>query len=155
MNLRKTLSSTALIFSILSAHSALTNEDDITIRREVRMGRTPPIWVSLSGFSGEALEALQFDLYVQGFNFTNTEGASYLLTGSNNGNLQARATDKSGRRDIVPTKLYTGSKLRQQVHWFADDFVNAFPGQKGIARTRIAFKVDTGANSEIAISDFD
>src|ERR1041385_4595285 len=132
MNLRKSVLHILVISSVLFAQLAFAAEEEIPIGKEIRIGNTKPVWVSLSGFSGEALEALQFDLYVQGYNFTNAEGAAYLLTGSNNGNLQARATDKTGRRDIVPTKLYTGSKLRQQVHWFADDFVNALPGQKGI-----------------------
>src|ERR1041384_8276130 len=84
-------------------------------------GKVQPTWVSLNGFSGEALEALEFDLYVQGFNFTNPESAQYFLSASNNGNLQARAIDRYTKADVAPAKLYTGSKVRQQVHWFADD----------------------------------
>src|SRR6266496_4470069 len=34
-------------------------------------GQVKPIWLSVSGINGEALQVLQFDLYVQGFNFTN------------------------------------------------------------------------------------
>jgi TolB protein len=125
-----------------------------TIQRDLIPGRTPPTWISISGFTGEALQALQFDLYVQGFNFTNAADAQYLLSGSNNGNLQGRATDRINNSAIVPSKVYSGSTLHHQVHWFADDFVNALQ-RKGIARTKIAFKVDTGANSEIYAADFD
>jgi TolB protein len=124
------------------------------ITRDIIPGRTPPTWISISGFTGEALQALQFDLYVQGFNFTNAADAQYLLSGSNNGNLQGRATDRINNSAIVPSKVYSGSTLHHQVHWFADDFVNALQ-RKGIARTKIAFKVDTGANSEIYAADFD
>jgi TolB protein len=124
------------------------------ITRDIIPGRTPPTWISISGFTGEALQALQFDLYVQGFNFTNAADAQYLLSGSSNGNLQGRATDRINNSAIVPSKVYSGSTLHHQVHWFADDFVNALQ-RKGIARTKIAFKVDTGANSEIYAADFD
>src|SRR4051794_40565012 len=67
-------------------------------------GMVKPIWVSLSGFTGEALQALQFDLYVQGFNFTNT-GAQYLINGSNNGDLRASASDAFNKRSLV-SKAY-------------------------------------------------
>ena len=48
----------------------------------------------LSGFTGEAESLLRFDLYVQGFNFTNADNAQYQIAGSNNGNLQGRVTDR-------------------------------------------------------------
>ncbi len=115
-------------------------------------GNTPPIWVSINGITGEALQALQFDLYVQGFNFTNA-GAQYLINGSNNGNLQARASDAFNKQSIV-SKSYSGGSLRSQVHLFVDDFITALQG-KPICRTRIAFKGQIGGNSEIFISDFD
>jgi TolB protein len=146
---------TIAVAGLILATSAVAQPLQGTVYGSSPPGKTPPIWVSISGFTGEALQALQFDLYVQGFNFTNAEGAQYLLSGSNNGNLQGRATDRILNRTIVPSKVYSGSTLRRQVHWFADDFVNAVPQQKGIARTKIAFKVDTGANSEIYAADFD
>jgi len=51
-------------------------------------------------------------------------------------------------------KSYSGASLRRQAHAFVDDFLAAL-GRKGIGGTKIAFKRDTGANSEIAIADFD
>src|ERR1041385_2967759 len=102
MKLHKLISA-LFIPSLLTVHLASAAEEEINIRKHVEIGGTPPTWISISGFTGEALEALQFDLYVQGFNFTNASGADYLLTGNNNGNLQGRATDKTGRNDIVPT----------------------------------------------------
>ncbi|MEY2466813.1 MAG: TolB protein [Verrucomicrobiota bacterium] len=113
----------------------------------------PPIWVSMSGFTGEAEEVLKFDLYVQGFNFTNSDNAQYLIAGSNNGNLQGRVTDKFNKNALV-AKAYSGASLRRQAHAFVDEFVQAL-GRKGIAQTKIAFKADTGRNSEIFVSDFD
>jgi TolB protein len=117
-------------------------------------GNTKPIWVSLNGFSGEALQTLQFDLYVQGFNFTNSAGAQYLITGSNNGNFKGAATDAVNKHTLV-SKAYSGASLRAQVHLFVDDFVQALEG-KPICRTRIAFKgVIAPGHSEVFVSDFD
>ena len=125
----------------------------IEITERIVPGKTPPIWVSMSGFSGEAAQVLQFDLYVQGFNFTNAEGAQYLISGSNNGNLQGKATDHFNKSVLV-SKAYSGASLRRQAHAFADDFVQAL-GRKGIAQTKIAFKGANGSASEIYIADFD
>jgi TolB protein len=116
-------------------------------------GNTPPIWVSLSGFTGEAAEVLRFDLYVQGFNFTNADNAQYLISGSNNGNVQGHVTDNVNKSALV-SKIYSGSTLRRQAHKFADDFVEAL-NRKGIAETKIAFKIGAGGNSEIYVADFD
>jgi len=117
-------------------------------------GTAKPIWISLSGFTGEAAEVIQFDLYVQGFNFTNADAAQYLLSGSNNGNVQGQLTDRFNKKAMV-VKSYTGASLRRQAHALADDVVEAITGKKGIAQTKIAFKVNTGENSEIYIADFD
>ena len=44
-----------------------------------------PIPVALQGFTGETLQVLQFDLYVQGFSFVGPESAQYLINGSDAG----------------------------------------------------------------------
>src|SRR4051794_29015256 len=130
-----------------------TAQEVIDVTINITPGNTKPIWVSLSGFTGEALQVLQFDLYVQGFGFTNSEGAQYLISGSNNGNLQASATDRYNKKSLV-SKAYSGVALRRQVHAFVDDFVQA-RGGKGIALTKIAFKGETRTNSEVYLADFD
>jgi TolB protein len=107
----------------------------------------------MSGFSGEAAQVLQFDLYVQGFAFTNVEAAQYLISGSNNGNLQGQVTDRISKQ-VVLSKAYSGAALRRQVHAFADDFVQV-RARKGIAQTKIAFKGEVGLNSEVFVADFD
>jgi len=116
-------------------------------------GNEKPIFVSMTGLGGEVAQVLQFDLYVQGFAFTNAEGAQYLIDGSSNGNLRGRATDRFNKNVLV-SKEYSGAPLRRQTHAFADDFVQAL-GRKGIAQTQIAFKGQTGVNGEIFIADFD
>jgi TolB protein len=133
--------------------AAAVAQQEIPVIGYSGLGSTPPIWVSISGLSGEALQVLQFDLYVQGFNFTNADNAQYLISGSSDGNLTARAMDKYNKTTKV-SKAYTGGSLRRQTHAFADDFVKSL-NQTGIAQTKIAFKHDTGANSEIFVSDFD
>jgi TolB protein len=126
---------------------------ETTVRGEGAPGTTPPVWVTLTGFSGEAADVLRFDLYVQGFNFTNAN-AQYLISGNNNGgSLQARVTDGINK-SVVLAKGYRDASLRRQAHWFVDDFVEAI-GRKGISKTKIAFKSDTGANGEIVVADFD
>jgi TolB protein len=128
-------------------------QPNIEITKEAGPGKERPIWVSMSGFSGEAVQVLQFDLYVQGFAFTNADNAQYLISGSNNGNLQGRVTDRMNKSSLV-SKAYSGASLRRQAHAFADDFVQALE-RKGIAQTKIAFKGETSPNSEVFISDFD
>jgi TolB protein len=141
-----------LVLGILLAMGASARAQ-IDINADVIPGNTRPIWVNLSGFTGEAAQVLQFDLYVQGFNFTNAQGAQYLLSGSSNGNLQGRATDNINKQNLV-SKSYSGATLRRQAHAFADDFLKAL-GRKGIAQTKMVFKGESAPNSEIYVADFD
>ena len=145
-----------LSFSLLAAVVlpwTLRAENLGQLSRDIRPGAEPPTWVSLSGFSGEAASVLQFDLYVQGFNFTNSDNAQYIIVGSNNGNFQGRVTDRFNKSTVI-SKAYSGASLRQQTHLFVDQFLAAI-SRKGIAQSKIAFKKDTGANSEIYVADFD
>lgn len=128
-------------------------QNEITVEQIVIPGTTKPIPVSLSGFSGEAAEVIQFDLFVQGFKFTGPDEAQFLLSGSNNGNIVGRATDRINKSVFV-NKSYTGATLRRQAHAFVDDFLAAI-GRKGIGGTKIAFKQDRGQSGEIYIADFD
>jgi TolB protein len=139
----------ACVFSLFSTRI----QGQITITQEVTPGNAKPVLVSLSGISGEAAQVIQFDLYVQGFAFTNADAAQYLISGSNNGNLQVRVSDRFNKSTVV-AKAYSGASLRRQAHVFVDDFVQAI-GRKGIAQTKIAFKGATGKGSEIFLADFD
>ena len=125
----------------------------IEINRVTGPGGEKPILLSLSGLSGEAAQIVRFDLYVQGFAFTNSEAAQYLITGSSNGDLQARVTDRFNKSTLL-AKAYSGASLRRQAHKFCDDFLAAL-GRKGIGQTKIAFRADNGRDSEIYIADFD
>ena len=150
-NLRFLISNLLATFGLLSIASA---QNEIEVQRHIIIpGQTKPTPVSVSGFSGEVAQVLLFDLYVQGFSFTNSEAAQYLITGSNNGNVQGRAMDNLNKSTLV-SKSYTGASPRREAHAFVDDFVQAL-GRKGIGRTKIAFKGDTGSSSEIYLADFD
>lgn len=129
-------------------------QTELTVSRDIDVpGRTKPIWVSMSGFTGEAAEVLKYDLYVQGFNFTNAENAQYLISGSNDKNLEGRVTYPHSTKTLV-AKAFRDAPMRRQAHAFGDAFVEAL-GRKGIGLTHIAFKVDTGPNSEVYVADFD
>ena len=88
---------------LASVAAPLFAQTEIDVRKEVEIpGQAKPILVSMSGLTGEAAATLQFDLYVQGFAFTNAESAQYLISGSNNGNLQARVSDAFNKNTLVP-----------------------------------------------------
>ncbi len=155
---RQPLRSLCLVLAGLAGMcvSALCAPMTMDINKTAVPGRTPPILVSVSGLTGEALQVLQFDLYVQGFAFTNAEAAQYQIVGRSGANLEARVLQRINRADLVPNQVYSGP-FRRQVHHFADDFVDAVPGHaKGIARTRIMFKGNTSpTTSEVFVADFD
>jgi TolB protein len=131
-------------------------QEEIQVQKQINvLGQTKPILVSLDGFSDEIKEALKFDLYVQGFNFVAPEAAQYQISGSSAGSVQGRVVDRFAKSTLL-SRSYTGANLRRQAHAFADDIVQAITGKKGIAQTKIAFKVEAaGGNGEIYVADFD
>lgn len=128
-------------------------EDPIDVTHET-LARFIP--VALEGYSGDVLLALKFDLEIQGFDVTNVDKAQYLISGNNSSSLVGRVTDRINKASLI-AKEYTGGTPRTQAHAFTDEIVEklANPPRKGIARTKIAFKVDTGKNSEIYMADYD
>jgi len=144
---------TLLALTVLSLVSPLQAQEVIDVTKDFVPGNTKPIPVSISGFTGEALAVIQFDLYVQGFSFTTPDAAQFLINGSNNGNLVGRASDRFNQAVLV-NKSYTGAALRRQAHAFVDDFLKAI-NRKGIGQAKIAFKMEKGANKEIYVADFD
>jgi TolB protein len=132
-------------------------QDEIIIQKQIDvLGQTKPVWVSLSGFTGEGLEVLKFDLYVQGINFTNADAAQYLISGSDAGNITGTLTDRIART-VIFSKAYSGASLRRQAHAFADEIVEKIIGKKGIGQTKIAYKRQNGSYGpgEIYVADFD
>lgn len=136
-------------WSLVSSAEAQTQELDI--HHDVTIGK--PILVSISGFSGEVESTLKNDLYVVGFDFVSTDKAQYVITGSNNGNVEGHVTD--GGKNSLLSKAYNGGSLRAQTHAFANDIVQAITEKPGIFFGRIAFRCESGGNSEIYVADFD
>jgi TolB protein len=149
----KIFASAALVSAVLNC-VAQDNGIDVNKRGNV-LGFTPPIPISIEGFSGETLEILEFDLYVQGFKVVPASQAQYQISGSNGGDVIGHVLDKYARKEIV-SRSYTGASVRREAHAFADDIVSAVTGRKGIGQTKIAFKVqEPGGAGEIYVADFD
>jgi len=118
------------------------------------IGGSKLIPISLDGFSGETATVLKSDLEVAGFKFVNADQAQFNVVGSNDPNVQGRVTDRISKASLL-AMAYTGGSLRTQTHRLADDIVMAITKKKGIAQTKIAFKIVTGQTSEIYIADYD
>lgn len=136
---------------------AAPGEETVLDVIKVAPGEGQAVPVSVEGFRGEALSALQFDLAVQGFKVVSASEAIYQLSGSaDGGSLVGKVT--SGGRTLL-NREYRGGNVRAQAHAFADEFVElpppSGPGRIGIARSRIVFRVDTGKASEIMLTDYD
>ncbi len=130
-------------------------EEDVVVRGTAWGLNAKPTLLSLSGFSGEADQVLRFDLEVMGCKIVAADQAQFQVTGSNNGRVEGRLIDAVSKAQLLG-KAYAGGNTRQQAHALADDIVALLPNHgKGIARTRIAFKVDAGRNSEIGVADYD
>jgi len=132
------------------------DQNEIVIKRSVSsIGNTKPVPVSIDGFGSDVTEILKFDLYVQGFTFVTPDAAQYQISGTSTGNVVGRVADRFAKSTIL-SRSYNGATLRRQAHAFADDVVQAITGKKGIAQTRIAFKVQSAnGDGKIYIADFD
>ena len=148
-----------LCFTILTARGQ-NEPHEIVIAPTINWGATPPIPVALEGFTGDVLNTLEFDLYVQGFSFVSPGAAQYVISGSNAGNVQGSIIQPPGKSPLL-SRSYSGASEHAQAHAFANDIVEAITGQPGISllrgsTARIAFKQEQpDGNGEIYVSDFD
>lgn len=127
----------------------------VRIERSVWTLNMQPTLISVSGFTGEVDQVLRFDLEVMGCKIVPEAQAKYHVTGSNNGRVEGRLVDAISKAQLLG-KAYAGGTPRVQAHTLADEIIERLPNHgRGIARTRIAFKVDTGRNSEIGVADYD
>ncbi len=143
-----------ILFPFLFCLAACAQDQaELHVTPNIQIGLTPPIPVSIEGFSGEALSVLEFDLYVQGFSIVPSGQAQYHISGSEGGNVVGRLS-QSGRE--LFSRSYTGESIRREAHAFSDDIVQLVTGKRGIGQTKIAFKVEeSGGSGEIYVSDFD
>ena len=147
-----------MLATLITTSTSLFAQDQIPIPMHVRvnvLGGTKPIPVAMEGFSGEAAEVLKFDLYVQGYSFVTPDAATYLIRGSDSGNIIGTVTDNTSRKAVF-SRSYSGASLRRQAHFFANDIVQAVQNGKGIGLTKMAFKSQAPmGNGEIFVADFD
>lgn len=147
----KTVGLCVLVGLPLSLSGASAPGGRIEVVKPFESGKLIPI--ALSGYAGEVQATLQFDLEVMGFKMTNPEQAQFLLKGSSTDHVEGRLSDTVSKAELL-AKAYSGP-LRAQAHALADDVVLTLTGKKGIAQTKIAFKVTNGRTSEIYVSDYD
>ena len=107
----------------------------------------------MSGFTDVAQEVLKFDLEVAGFKFVPADRALFTLSGANQGQLEGRLFDSS--KSMILGRAYASGEMRARAHALADEVVFAITKHKGIFRTKIAFRIEQGGQSEVAIADFD
>lgn len=141
---------TALLFM-----SFCSAQDSETVVVNVPGGaRVIPI--SLSGYSGVSASVLRFDLEVAGFEIVGPEKAQYSLSGKNDGSqIEGRLQDLLSKANLL-AKAYTGDNERIRAHALADDVIMAILKVPGIARTKVAYKLEPSeGKSEIYISDYD
>lgn len=146
----------ALVTVATAACHAWGQSEDIQISDKVA-GLVP---IHVTGYSGEVDQVLRFDLEVAGFSLVAPEQARFILTGRNGTQVEGTLQD-ANKRSIL-ARAYPGGTPRLQAHTLADDVVQAATGRPGIARTKIAFKHETGQRnrnneliSEIFVSDYD
>jgi TolB protein len=143
----------ALVCLWLLSGLATRAEDFVAnIDREAALKKL--IKVSISGFSGEVLSVLKFDLDVAGFTNSAPEEAQFLISGSNTDHVEGRVQDRITKTQLFGT-AYSGGDLRFQAHAFSDAIVFAVRHVKGIAQTKIVFKSVRGKTSELYVSDYD
>ena len=138
------------LFIVSNAHG----QDTIVIQRQAPLSAKIPIPISIEGFSGEGLEVLKFDLYVQGFSFrpglprrnTISEAA---MKGMSIGRVSL------GGKEIL-SRSYTGASIRRKPIRLPMTWSKPSPAKKASANGKIAFKVqEPNGNGEIYVADFD
>jgi len=150
---------TGLCLGILTASMlslfAQGSGSNLKMDERIKVGLTPPIPISLDGFTGETVSVLTFDLYVQGFAFVSPAAAQYSVKGSGAGNVTGSLTDNVAHKMLF-SRTYNGASTRRQAHALADDIVGAILSLKPIGGTKIAFKSQSaGGSGEIYVADFD
>ena len=155
MFVRPLLTAVALLALATALRAA---DDEHLVIHDTATGTQPPIPIALAGYSGEAAGVLKFDLYVSGFKMVGeSESPQYELKGSNNGQVEGKLTDAINK-SVKFAKAFSGGNTRSQAHALANAVVETVTGVRGVAGTKIAFKVKTGAAGgvgEIYVADFD
>jgi TolB protein len=77
-----------------------------------------------------------------------------LIHGTNGARLEGFVSDR--QKNYLLSKAYTGANARQLAHAFADDVIQVLTQGRGIAQTRVAFKVrNANGTGELYVADYD
>lgn len=152
MNLNRRQFATSLAATAVTPLAASAQESPLTVYGKADPSKVIPI--SLSGFTGEVASTLRFDLEVAGCSVVGPESAVVLVHGTNGARLEGFVSDR--QKNYLLSQAYTGPDHRQRAHAFANDVIFALTQTRGIARTRVAFKVKAPNNTgEVFIADYD
>lgn len=152
MNLNR-YRSLALALLLAAAATFTARAQDLVVGATV-IKENEAVPIALSGFSGEVDAVLKFDLYVQGFKFVSADDALFVVSGSNNGRVEARLLEGKSKVQRMG-RAYSAGSLRAQAHALADDIVQAVTGKKGISQTKIAYLAKGSGENEVFLADFD
>lgn len=122
---------------------------------KVRVDPTKVIPVSVSGYSGEVASALKFDLESAGCEYVSADQAQFLLSPAPSSSASVSGLLTTSSKNEMLRKAYSGAADRTLAHALANDVIQAITGQKGVAGSKIAFRIDQGGNEEIGIADSD
>ncbi len=123
---------------------------------------------AVTGFGGDASVAgqvagvLKNDLQLSGhFDIKPAAEAEFVQQGNVRvergvGHVDCTVTLRANNK-VILSKTYQGSAqdLRRVTHQITDDIIQAIIGQRGIARTKIAFVLTHGKTKELAVMDYD
>ena len=138
--------------AVLAGALQLAAETEFTLEKFIN--RSDRIPIVISGFSGQTAEVLKFDLEVQGFVVTADSNAPFELNGTAGDRVSGVLKDRASGQTLV-SRAYTGGSMRVQAHALADEVVVKVTGRQGISRTKIAFTIESGGDSEISVADYD
>lgn len=149
INRRKFLQTGALAAAGLGlARSVAAQSDFIKIAKPTNH----LIPIAITGFTGDALDVLRFDLSVLGMEIT--DAGDFTLSGSNNGSVQGSLTQTGMNRPFF-VRAYNGGSERAQAHALANDVVKELRQTAPIFQTKIAFVLERDVSTEICVSDYD
>lgn len=144
------MTGTALLMGVLFT-AGMGHGQDLTVGTSAAKA-TP---ISLTGFAGVTESVLKQDLAIVGFEVVSADRAKYAVSGGVKGGQLEGTLTETVNKQVHFSNAYTDASERARAHRLADDIVKATLNLPPIGRTRIAFKVDTGKNSEIYVADFD
>ena len=119
MTIRRLPIIAAISVAIFITSPVRAADNSLTIDKAGFTGAEAPIPISLSGFSGDVLSTLRFDLHVMGFKVVPENQADFMLSGKNATRVEGRLKSKVGGGKSIVAKAYSGGSLRLQAHALA------------------------------------